>query len=234
MRLSTPCSRRNVRFIASALNVVDMTLMAAMPGTITFRLLWSPPKIAPNRARNRSGRKKLKNAADGLRQNIRRSSRYWCQARTAESATGGRLLGLGGRLGGRLGGQLEVDVLERGAGHGQVAQRLAPRERRARELVQQRGRVLGLARDDLAALVAPRHAVARGARAERGRRPLGDEPPLLDDRDAVAERLGLVEVVRREQDGLAEVLQRAHDVPRRAASGGVEAGRRLVEEDQLG
>src|SRR3954453_20531733 len=113
MRLSTPCSRRNVRFIASALNVVDMTLMAAMPGTITFRLLWSPPKIAPNRARNRSGRKKLKNAADGLRQNIRRSSRYWCQARTAVSATGGRSLGLGaGRVLRRLGRQLEVDVLE--------------------------------------------------------------------------------------------------------------------------
>src|SRR3954469_15321170 len=119
MRLSTPCSRRNVRLIASALNVVDMTLMAAMPGTITFRLLWSPPKIAPNRARNKSGRKKLKNAADGFRQNIRRSRRYWCQARTAVSATGGRLLGLGGRLGplgDRLGGQLEVDVLERRAG----------------------------------------------------------------------------------------------------------------------
>src|SRR3954454_2863093 len=188
MRFSTPCSRRNVRFIASALNVVDITLMPAMPGTITSRLPWSPPKIAPKSARNRSGRKKLKNAADGLRQNIRRSRRYWCQARTAESATGGRLLGLGGRLG----RQLEVDVLERRAGHGQVAQRLAARERRARELVQQRGRLLGLARDDLAGLVAPRDAIARRARAERGRRPLGDEPPLLDDRDAVAERLRLV------------------------------------------
>src|SRR3954452_4831068 len=230
IRFRTPCSRRNVMFMASALKVVDITLMPAMPGTITSRLSWLPPKIAPNSARNSSGRKKLKNAADGLRQNIRRSRRYWCQARTAGSGTGGRLLGLG--LG--LGGQLEVDVLERRARHRQVAQRLAARERRARELVQQRGRVLGLARDDLARLVAPRHAVARGARAERGRRPLGDEPPLLDDRDAVAERLGLVEVVRREQDGLAEVLQRAHDVPRRAASGGVEAGRRLVEEDQLG
>src|SRR3954454_11760459 len=115
MRFSTPCSRRNVRFIASALNVVDITLMPAMPGTMTSRLDWSPPKMAPKSARNSRGRKKLKNAADGLRQNIRRSRRYWCQARTAESATGGRLLGLGGRLrlggrvglGGRLGRQLE-------------------------------------------------------------------------------------------------------------------------------
>src|SRR5919199_3560570 len=117
MRFSTPCSRRNVRFIASALNVVDMTLMPAIPGTMTFRFSWSPPKIAPNRARNSSGRKKLKNAADGLRQNIRRSRRYWRHARTAPSATGRRLLGGLGRLLGRLGGQLEVDVLERRARH---------------------------------------------------------------------------------------------------------------------
>src|SRR5918912_500884 len=123
-------------FIASALNVVDITLMPAMPGTITSRLPWLPPKIAPNSARNRSGRKKLKNAADGLRQNIRRSRRYWWQASGA-SLTGRRLLRLGrrlGALGDGLGGQLEVDVLEGRAGHRQVLQRLAARERRAREL----------------------------------------------------------------------------------------------------
>src|SRR5919109_1646201 len=145
MRFSTPCSRRNVMFIASALNVVDMIAMPAMPGTMTSRLAWSPPKIAPNRARNSSGRKKLKNAADGLRQNIRRSRRYWCQARTAVSATGGRLLGLGGGLaplGDRLGRQLEVDVLERRPRDGEVAQPVAPRERGARELVQEGRRVL--------------------------------------------------------------------------------------------
>src|SRR5690242_13787096 len=198
MRLSTPCSRRNVMFIASALNVVDMTLMPAMPGTITSRLCWLPPKIAPNSARKSSGRKKLKNAADGLRQNIRRSRRYWCQARVA-SLTGGRLLGLGrrlGPLGDGLGGQLEVDVLERRARDRQVPERLAPCERGARELVQQRGRVLGLARGEVAGLVAPRDAVARRPGAERGGRALRDDPPLLDDRDAVAQRLRLVEVVR--------------------------------------
>src|SRR5215210_7522360 len=132
MRFSTPCSRRKVMFMASALNVVDMMLMPAMPGTMTFRFSWSPPKIAPNSARNSSGRKKLKNAAVGLRQNIRRSRRYWCQASVAFSAIDRRLLG-------RLGGELEVDVLEGRARHRQVAQALAPRERGARELVQQRG-----------------------------------------------------------------------------------------------
>src|SRR4051812_39211761 len=185
-------------FIASALNVVDITLMPAMPGTITSRLSWSPPKIAPNSARNRSGRKKLKNAAVGLRQNIRRSRRYWCQARVAASAIDLRLLGL-------LGGELEGDVLECRARHRQVPHPLAAGERRARELVQQRGRVLGLARLEIAVLVAPHHPVARRSGAERRRRALRDEPALLDDRDTVAQRLRLVEVVRRQQDGLAEV-----------------------------
>ena len=74
-------------FMASALNVVAMTLMPAMPGTITSRSSWSPPKIAPNSARKSSGSTKLKNAAVGLRQNIRRSRRYWRQARAAASVT---------------------------------------------------------------------------------------------------------------------------------------------------
>src|SRR3954454_3561075 len=155
IRFSTPCSRRNVMFIASALNVVDITLMPAMPGTITSRLSWSPPKIAPNSARNRSGRKKLKNAADGLRQNIRRSRRYWGPASTAARGTGRRLVGLGLGLGLGLSDLLEVDVVERRARHRQVAQRLAAGERRARELVQQRSCVLGLPGHDLARRVAP-------------------------------------------------------------------------------
>src|SRR4051794_24646676 len=99
-------------FMASALKVVDITLMPAMPGTMTSRLSWLPPKIAPNSARKSSGRKKLKNAADGLRQNIRRSRRYWCQAR-AVSLTGRRLLCLGLRLGALrhgLGGGAQVEV----------------------------------------------------------------------------------------------------------------------------
>src|SRR5690349_9871819 len=105
-RLSTPCSRRNVMLKASAVKVVDITLIPAIPGTITFRSCWLPWKIAPKNARNSSGSRKLKNAALGLRQNRRRSSRYWRQARTAISA----ILLLVGRVARR---QLEVDVLER-------------------------------------------------------------------------------------------------------------------------
>src|ERR671932_2413651 len=104
MRFNTPCSRRNVKFMAKALKVVAMIDIPAMPGTITLRSFCEPLKIAPNSARNSSGSRKLKNAALGLRQNIRRSSRNWCHASVKASDTG-VLLGLGG--------QLQVHVLQR-------------------------------------------------------------------------------------------------------------------------
>src|SRR4051812_22769969 len=107
--------------MARALNVVAMIAIPAMPGTRMFRFFWSPLKIAPKRNRNSSGRKKLKNAAVGLRQNILRSRRYWFHARAAGSGIGGLLLG----------GQLEVDVLERGARHRQVLELRAAGERGA-------------------------------------------------------------------------------------------------------
>src|SRR4051812_27697319 len=145
MRLSTPCSRRKTRLCASALNVVAMTLSPAIPGTITSRSSWLELKITPKSARNSSGRKKLKNAAVGLRQNSRRSRRYWRHVRCSASATGAL----------SVGGELEVDVLEARPGDREVAQRRAARQRRARQLVQERGRVLGLALLDDALLVAP-------------------------------------------------------------------------------
>ncbi len=113
----------------------------------------------------------------------------------------------------------------------QVLERLAARERLGGELVQQRRRVLGEALLERAVAGAPGDAVARGA--ERVRRALGEDQAVLEDRDAVGERLRLVQVVRGEHDGLAEVAQRADDVPGGAAGGRVEAGRGLVEEDQL-
>src|SRR3954469_6677040 len=100
MRLSTPDSRRNVRLKASALNVVESTLIPAMPGTMTSSCSWSPWKIAPKKPRNSSGSRKLKNAALGLRQNSRRSRRYWRHV-TATSDL--------------IGGQLQVDLFQRRA-----------------------------------------------------------------------------------------------------------------------
>ena len=74
----------------------------------------------------------------------------------------------------------------------------------------------------------------RRADAELARWSDREDPAVLDDRDAVGELLRLVEIVRRQQDRLAELAQLAHRLPCAAARLGIEAGRRLVEEDQLG
>ena len=62
------------------MKVADITLMPAIPGTITSRSSWRPANTAPKIASSPSGSTTPKNAALGLRQNIRRSSRYWRQA----------------------------------------------------------------------------------------------------------------------------------------------------------
>src|SRR3954467_1004353 len=117
MRFSTPCSRRNVRFMVSDENVVAMIDMPAMPGIRTSRSSWLSLKIAPNSARKSSGSRKLKNAALELRQNSRRSIRYWRQVRATAS--------------GLIGGQLQVDLLERRSRHLEVLQALAAGQRLA-------------------------------------------------------------------------------------------------------
>src|SRR5581483_4711828 len=71
------------------------------------------------------------------------------------------------------------------------------------------------------------------AATERPRRSLRDDLAAGDHGDPVGELLGLVHVVRREEDGLAETAETFDHVPRRAARGRVETGRRLVEEDEL-
>ena len=69
---------------------------------------------------------------------------------------------------------------------------------------------------------------------ERRRRAERDQPAVVHDADAVAERVRLVHVVRRDQDGaagFAEPLEHAPELPPRLR---VEAGRRLVEKQQVG
>ncbi len=51
--------------------------------------------------------------------------------------------------------------------------------------------------------------------------------------DPVGEALRLVHVVGGQEDGLAEVAQSGDHAPRLAARRRVEAGRRLVEEEQV-
>ena len=57
---------------------------------------------------------------------------------------------------------------------------------------------------------------------------------MVDDPDPVGEDVGLLEVLRRQEDGDAVVLREAADLlPERGAALDVEAGRRLVEEEDL-
>src|SRR5215207_11711662 len=99
-----------------------------------------------------------------------------------------------GSCGARLGGELEVDLLERGTRDLEPLEPLAARDRVAREAVEELCGVVGLVLD-----AAPageiRDAVARASGAELVGRAVGDDPALLDDRDAVGQLLGLVQVV---------------------------------------
>src|ERR1700730_10703380 len=192
--------------------------MPAIAGISRLRSCWFPLRIAPPAPRNSSGSRKLKNAALGSRQNMRRSRRYWRQVRANASA---------------IGRQLQIDVLERRAPHAQLLQPLAPRQRLGGELVQQAGGVVGLALDHLAVAVAVGDPVVRRADAELPRRTDREDAPVLDDRYAVGELLRLVEVVGGQQDRLAEIAQVAHGLPSASPCLGVETGRGLVQEDQL-
>ena len=58
-----------------------------------------------------------------------------------------------------------------------------------------------------------------------------EEPPAVDDADAVGELLRLLEVVGREHDGGPALAQAPHVAPERAAQLDVHAGGRLVEEE---
>jgi len=74
-------------------------------------------------------------------------------------------------------------------------------------------------------------AAVSGQRTGRAER---DHPPAVDDRDPVAERLGLLHEVGHQHDGGAAISDPANQVPRGAARGRVETGGQLVEEDDLG
>ena len=71
------------------------------------------------------------------------------------------------------------------------------------------------------------------APAERVRGALSDDVSADDDGDAVGEPFCLIHVVRRQEDRLAEIAEAFDHIPGRSACRGVEAGGRLVEEDQL-
>ena len=92
---------------------------------------------------------------------------------------------------------------------------------------------------DLVGADARRHAepddgAAAGLLGQLGGVPVRDHEAVAQDREPVREVLRLVHVVRGQQDRLAEIAQTFDHVPRVAARLGVEAGRRLVEEQEVG
>jgi hypothetical protein len=65
--------------------------------------------------------------------------------------------------------------------------------------------------------------------------PVGDDPPAVEDQDAVGELLGLVQVVGGEQDrGLALLGEAVDEVVEVSPGSRVEPGGGLVQEQQLG
>src|SRR5207247_11007990 len=63
-------------------------------------------------------------------------------------------------------------------------------------------------------------------------RALGDDVPVVDDPDAVGECVGLLEVLRGQEDGHPVLSRQSCDLaPERASALYVETGRRLVEEE---
>ena len=60
---------------------------------------------------------------------------------------------------------------------------------------------------------------------------LGDQLPVVEERDPVGELVRLVQVLRRQEDGDAAGREVADDLPHRAPAARVQAGGRLVEED---
>ena len=63
------------------------------------------------------------------------------------------------------------------------------------------------------------------------RRPFGDYLAVVDDHDAVGQSVGLVEVLRGQQDRDPPTGKGLDDVPRPLAARRIQPGRRLVEEE---
>ena len=69
-------------------------------------------------------------------------------------------------------------------------------------------------------------------RRDLGRAAAGDDAAVVEDREPVAELLGLVHVVRRQHDGRPRGPQAAHQLPGVGTGTGVHPRGRLVEEQE--
>ena len=163
------------------------------------------------------GKRKLKKAASRFRQ----KSSCWTRSSWRKS--------LIFRL---LAGELEVEVLERAAVHLEALELDAVGQGLRGQLVEHARRLLGR-HHDLRAVAAVADLDRRVAGEELLGRAGADDLAAAQDGDAVGESLRLLHVVRREEDALPQGAQVADRLPRLPPRGRVEAGRRLVEEDEL-
>src|SRR5208337_5165590 len=65
------------------------------------------------------------------------------------------------------------------------------------------------------------------------RRPLGDDLPVIDNRQPVAKPLGLIHVMRGKQHGAAVALKVSNNVPQLPPALRIEARGRLVQKENL-
>ena len=129
--------------------------------------------------------------------------------------------------------ELEVDVLQRWSSDLEVLELPSGRQRLRRQLVEHSGRLARLDHDEFVVSPVPDLRETRLA-DQLGGRALAHDHAVAQHRDAIRELLGLVEVVRRQENRRAERAQRADHVPGGTARSRIEAGRRLVEEDEIG
>src|SRR5919201_2068312 len=132
-----------------------------------------------------------------------------------------------------LAGQGEIDLFQARAPDDEPFELAVLRERLRGELVED-ARGLGGLEHDLAPVLAVADLGGGPRSGELGRSADGDDAPLPQNRDPFRELLRLVEVVRREQDRLAQPAERPDRLPRLPAGPRIEARGGLVEEDQLG
>ena len=114
-----------------------------------------------------------------------------------------------------------------------IAQRLAQLLARDQHHLGELHRVGRLGRDQAQERLLQAGGVA-GGRAQRRRRPLGEQPAPVEQADAIAEQLRLGQVVGGEQHRLAAIAFGAHEVAQEARREHVEPGGRLVEDQHVG
>ena len=166
----------------------------------------------------------------------------------AHRRAGSASLGLGGGALERPAGLLEEDVVERGRVELEVRGVQAPRRRAHGRSRRGRGRSCAqrtatLSGESWTSSPKRRRISASADRAARGRRAttstvgrpisafsavgraLGDDLPVVDDPDPVGEDVGLLQVLRGQEDGHAVLLREPADLAARARSGSADRGR---------